>query len=123
MRVRPRPLRTVAAALATGACGLAMVGGTAAASGWIALSRWDGSMAGTSEVWLIRPDGSGLTLVHQFADDISTEMGLLSPDGRTVLLRRDSNDSSRAGFEPRIWALDVASGAVTELDAAYQPSN
>lgn len=120
MLARLRLLWIVTCALVTTMGGLAAPAG--AASGWIALSRWDGSAVGTSEVWLIRPDGSGLMLVHQFTDNVFTDMGLLSPDGRTILLRRDSNDSSKAGAEPRIWTLGVVSGAVAEPDASYQPS-
>jgi hypothetical protein len=122
MLARLKLLWIVTGVLVTIVGGLATPVGAGAASGWIALSRFDGSPAGTSEVWLIRPDGSGLTLVHQFTDGIYTDGGLLSPDGRTILLRRDSSNDTTTGFEPRIWTLDVATGAVTELDSSYQPS-
>jgi TolB protein len=79
---------------------------------WIALSRKAPTGATTAQIWVMRRDGSqarALTDDTNFYNSAPT----WSPDGRYLAFQRILLQGVYA--QPRIWLIDVATGALREL--------
>src|SRR4029077_18848705 len=72
---------------------------------WIVYTQERG---GSSDIYRIRPDGSGL---EQLTDDPAfDDQGVLSPDGRSLAFI-----STRGSGTANLWRLDLASRKYTAL--------
>lgn len=96
--------------------------GWSPAGDWIALLRPDrhgetSSLGG--QVWLVRPDGSGLSMLTR-EPDMQRLTLFWSPDGSSLLVAQRPLKVTRAPME--IWLLDVASGEMEKLVEGDMPA-
>ncbi len=68
---------------------------------------------GSSKIWLVRADGSGLRRITD--GDGVDEMPALSPDGQRVVFSRTTHDGTPAGRKPELYVVPTAGGEAERL--------
>ena len=70
---------------------------------------------GAFDVWVVRPDGSGLRRVTTSPKGRDDHNPVWSPDGSTILLERRKLDSSMPGPDEALYAVDANSNAFRQV--------